>query len=434
MVPHRTFRCLLFVRFLCCLLFALSLLGCAAPFEIIPSSSYVPSAAQVEKEAALYAIPPDLRAGLNAAMAQWQARVENVGAERRYVAQMPNPIRTMQQQLLNTVLDWAAGESPDQRLETLEERRRALEESMPLPHLEDPVVQFGGGTVAGGASGAVPLGPMAADVAIELKVLPKGTYWARVGKVCGEFAVGVGQIIVGCGGISGGIGMSSTGGGAVVGAPLIAASFAIAVNGGLTVISAFGHAVELREEGPRSEAPAPEPEVKLLQPKPKPAPQAPAAAAPPQAVKPAPPAAKPPQAQLAAPTKTSTTTRNKSTGVIETKTGATTTTTRPKGAPGEQSPIRNAHLAGKVHPKTKVPFDRDGYPDFKAAGVVKKEVKIKFSGDRPKDVRAANKTAGLTNTPEGHTWHHHQDGTTMQLVPTTIHEQTGHTGGFASSR
>jgi hypothetical protein len=26
--------------------------------------------------------------------------------------------------------------------------------------------------------------------------------------------------------------------------------------------------------------------------------------------------------------------------------------------------------------------------------------------------------------------HHHQDGTTMQLVPTDIHRPTGHTGGF----
>ncbi|XXU49625.1 HNH endonuclease [Sorangium sp. So ce1014] len=36
--------------------------------------------------------------------------------------------------------------------------------------------------------------------------------------------------------------------------------------------------------------------------------------------------------------------------------------------------------------------------------------------------------------PEGYTWHHHQDGTTMQLVSSNIHRMTGHTGGFAFGR
>ena len=92
------------------------------------------------------------------------------------------------------------------------------------------------------------------------------------------------------------------------------------------------------------------------------------------------------------------------------------------------------HLAGKKHPVTGVPFDVDGFPDFRAAGVVKQEVKIKFSGNSKKDRREANKMASLAKEPEGYTWHHHQDGTTMQLVPTDIHNATGHTGGIATSR
>jgi len=92
---------------------------------------------------------------------------------------------------------------------------------------------------------------------------------------------------------------------------------------------------------------------------------------------------------------------------------------------------RNGHLAGTDHPTTGVPFDAQGYPDFKAAGLVKVEVKITQTGSRPGDIRAANKAAGFEKTPEDYTWHHHQDGTTMQLVPNTIHLQTGHTGGFA---
>jgi hypothetical protein len=92
---------------------------------------------------------------------------------------------------------------------------------------------------------------------------------------------------------------------------------------------------------------------------------------------------------------------------------------------------RNLHLAGKTHPKTGVPFDSHGFPDFRAAGVVKKEVKIKFSGDRQKDYAAANKEAHIPETPDGHLWHHHQDGTTLQLVPKKLHADTGHTGGHS---
>jgi len=91
---------------------------------------------------------------------------------------------------------------------------------------------------------------------------------------------------------------------------------------------------------------------------------------------------------------------------------------------------RNGHLAGKTHPVTGVPFDATGHPDFKAAGVVKVEVKITQTGTRPGDERAANQAAGFEKTPKGYSWHHHQDKTTMQLVPRDIHRQTGHTGGF----
>jgi RHS repeat-associated protein len=95
--------------------------------------------------------------------------------------------------------------------------------------------------------------------------------------------------------------------------------------------------------------------------------------------------------------------------------------------------MRNAHLAGKVHPVTKVPFDAHGFPDFKAAGLVQKEVQITYTGTRGGDFAAANQAAGLPSTPKGMTWHHHQDGTTMQLIPRDIHADTGHTGGFSGS-
>ena len=90
--------------------------------------------------------------------------------------------------------------------------------------------------------------------------------------------------------------------------------------------------------------------------------------------------------------------------------------------------LRNGHLAGGIHPKTGIPFDKSGFPDF--SGVAKAEVKIRQTGTRAGDFRAANEAAGFSKTPEGYTWHHHQDGTTMQLVPRDTHAQTGHTGGF----
>ncbi len=90
---------------------------------------------------------------------------------------------------------------------------------------------------------------------------------------------------------------------------------------------------------------------------------------------------------------------------------------------------RNGHLAGEAHPKTGIPFDRDGYPDF--SKISKKDVKIELTGTREGDFRAANKAAGFDKTPEGYSWHHHQDGTTMQLVPRTPHTKTGHDGGYS---
>jgi hypothetical protein len=97
------------------------------------------------------------------------------------------------------------------------------------------------------------------------------------------------------------------------------------------------------------------------------------------------------------------------------------------------TPIRNVHLAGKKHPVTGIPFDAEGYPDFRAAGAVRVEVQIAYTGSRAGDFAAANRAAGLRETPKGMTWHHHQDRTTMQLVPTDVHARTGHTGGFSGA-
>ncbi|WP_437953973.1 HNH endonuclease [Sorangium sp. So ce296] len=100
-------------------------------------------------------------------------------------------------------------------------------------------------------------------------------------------------------------------------------------------------------------------------------------------------------------------------------------------AGGLISPIRNVHLAGKTHPKTGVPFDKSGYPDFSSyrhPNVA--DVRIELSGSRSTDFARANAAAGLKETPVGYTWHHHQDKGLMQLVEANVHKYTGHTGGF----
>ncbi|MEU9744056.1 HNH endonuclease [Micromonospora chersina] len=40
----------------------------------------------------------------------------------------------------------------------------------------------------------------------------------------------------------------------------------------------------------------------------------------------------------------------------------------------------------------------------------------------------------MKETPEGYTWHHHQDPGLMQLVEEWTHAKTGHTGGFSGRR
>ena len=78
---------------------------------------------------------------------------------------------------------------------------------------------------------------------------------------------------------------------------------------------------------------------------------------------------------------------------------------------------------------TGIPFKKTGFPDFSDVAI--KEVKIAQTGRYAADEAAANRAAGLSETPEGYLWHHVEDGRTMQLVPINIHRATGHTGGAA---
>jgi len=77
-----------------------------------------------------------------------------------------------------------------------------------------------------------------------------------------------------------------------------------------------------------------------------------------------------------------------------------------------------------------VTYDKAGYPDFSPHA--ERSVNIEsMKGDHYHDFKAANKKIGLSGSkpPEGYTWHHHQDGKTMQLLPQSIHNVAE--GGFA---
>jgi len=76
-----------------------------------------------------------------------------------------------------------------------------------------------------------------------------------------------------------------------------------------------------------------------------------------------------------------------------------------------------------------VKFDADGYPDF--SPYAKEAVEIDMEGNYTTDYDKAEEAAGLDRTTKGYTWHHHQDGKTMLLVPTDLHRNVGHTGGVS---
>jgi hypothetical protein len=306
-----------FVWFSALLAFVLALLGCASPsYVIIASSSGFPTAEQLEAQITRESIPPDLRKRLKQVVAESQAQAANVGLNKQYFGQtIPHPQLILERKLVEELLSWAKEKPPEDRL-VLQQRRSSFEAIVQESHdrevkeektwRDHPQVQYGAGVVAGAAIGTVPLGPYAADVAIELHAISPGTYRGRVGRACGEVISGVVQIFVGCSGMTTGAAMTGTGGGAPAGVVVVAASFGLLANGYATTKHGLQEAQRLLKEGPPPDAPASAPQEQLL--KPKTQPKQPAKTAPPAQAAPAKPVqpAKPAQ----------TVTRNKKTGEI----------------------------------------------------------------------------------------------------------------------
>lgn len=82
-----------------------------------------------------------------------------------------------------------------------------------------------------------------------------------------------------------------------------------------------------------------------------------------------------------------------------------------------------------------VTYNEDGFPDFSPYRYSENDgkglVKIDYSGDRYTDFNLANQAAGFPSTPDGYTWHHLEDMSSMELVLTVVHKLFPHTGGFA---
>jgi A nuclease of the HNH/ENDO VII superfamily with conserved WHH len=108
---------------------------------------------------------------------------------------------------------------------------------------------------------------------------------------------------------------------------------------------------------------------------------------------------------------------------------------------GGRNPI-NARYAGKKFPLSPelsaqypkgVTFRETGFPAFTPYRQAHAEISG-LTGDVRIDGRIANQATSLPRTPEGWTWHHVEDGRTMELIPRDLHGYVRHTGGAAAIR
>lgn len=102
--------------------------------------------------------------------------------------------------------------------------------------------------------------------------------------------------------------------------------------------------------------------------------------------------------------------------------------------------VINKKYAGRYYPLNKLPvhlqkkypnsvrIDRNGYPDFSPYS--RKTIRsTELTGNYANDFSIANRAAGYSSTPTGYTWHHHQNGRDMLLIPKDIHAAVRHSGG-----
>jgi len=76
---------------------------------------------------------------------------------------------------------------------------------------------------------------------------------------------------------------------------------------------------------------------------------------------------------------------------------------------------------------------KNGYPDFKGSGYVKQEVDIGGFSNRTADFKKADRLTTQPKSPDS-TWHHNENGRTLQEVNRDIHKQFTHRGGISEMK
>jgi hypothetical protein len=90
---------------------------------------------------------------------------------------------------------------------------------------------------------------------------------------------------------------------------------------------------------------------------------------------------------------------------------------------------------------TSISFSSQGYADFSPFATTltaNNTVTLPVGRrNRTSDFTDSDRLAGITERwrkQHGLTWHHHEDGITMILVPTNVHDYVRHTGGVATTK
>jgi len=107
--------------------------------------------------------------------------------------------------------------------------------------------------------------------------------------------------------------------------------------------------------------------------------------------------------------------------------------------PGTKAPVLATEARREMREKLAlefpkgVRFTRAGYPVL--TPYAKETVHLEgLKGIYELDAERANAEFGRTHTPEGFTWHHVEDGKTLELVPTPLHKEVRHTGSAGALR
>jgi hypothetical protein len=88
-----------------------------------------------------------------------------------------------------------------------------------------------------------------------------------------------------------------------------------------------------------------------------------------------------------------------------------------------------------IYPNARPVTYRNGYPDFTPNATRSVEIEMSQTGNRAADFRAADQAVRRQlndpnwQRPRDMTWHHVENGTTMQLVPSNVHQAAQHSGG-----